>query len=141
MHQGELTHGLIELLRLALLIEEGILMFLLHEEIKLEITPLHFVAHKSPFAKDDGLAVGGSIGEGVALHDVAAEQITDVLLEFAVCVASLLDDKVEQPLAALLGVVGQQLDAIDVADSLKYMLTELTAAFGIARGNGGQFAA
>ena len=102
MHQGELTHGLVELLGFALFVKKGILVLLLHEEVKLEITPLHLVAHKRPFAKDNRLAVGGSIGEGVALHDVTAEQMKDwarmMEIEFIHITKDSTPDKIEEQL-------------------------------------------
>ena len=139
MHQGEVAYRLVKALCLALFVEKGILMVFGHQIIELEVAAMHLFANERPFAENDRLAIGSGIGQGIALHDVALQQVADVYSEF-VAVIDHRNDSVEQPLAALLGIVGQQLDAIDAADGLKGVLLEFGGAVGVTRGYGGHLA-
>lgn len=79
MQWGIGAHRFVEILRFSLLIEEAVLVALRNEEIKLEVAPgeLHAAGDGGPLAEDDGLVVGGAVGECVAADDILSEYIAE----------------------------------------------------------------
>ena len=72
-------YGFVEALHFALLVEEAVLVALGDEEIELEVAAgeLHTAGDRGPLAEDDGLVLGGAVGEGVAADDVLLEHIAE----------------------------------------------------------------
>ena len=79
MQWGIGTHGLVEALHFALLVEEAVLVALGDEEVELEVAAgeLHTASDRGPLAEGDGLVLGGAVGEGVAADDVLLEHIAE----------------------------------------------------------------
>ena len=79
MQWGIGAHGFVETLGLALLVEKAVLVALGDEEIELEVAAgeLHTARDRCPLAEDDGLVLGGAVGEGVATDDVLLEHIAE----------------------------------------------------------------
>ncbi len=79
MQWGIGAHGFVEALHFALLVEEAVLVALGDEEVELEVATgeLHAAGDGGPLAEDDGLVVGGAVGEGVAADDVLLEHIAE----------------------------------------------------------------
>ena len=79
MQWGIGAHGFVETLGLALLVEKAVLVALGDEEIELEVAAgeLHTARDGCPLAEDDGLVLGGAVGEGVATDDVLLEHIAE----------------------------------------------------------------
>lgn len=79
MQWGIGAHGFVETLGLALLVEKAVLVALGDEEVELEVAPgeLHSARDGSPLAEDDGLVLGGAVGEGVAADDVLQEHVAE----------------------------------------------------------------
>ena len=79
MQWGIGAHRLIETLHFALLVEETVLVALRDEEIELEVAAgeLHTARDGGPLAEDDGLVLGGAVGEGVSADDVLPEHVAE----------------------------------------------------------------
>ena len=126
-------HRFVEVLCLALLVEERILVCLVDQKVKLKVSPreLHTAGDGSPFTESNRLAVCGAIGEGIAADDVLPQHIAETSLVRrhpacglvrrrlacgAICYSQAgslrTNDLGEQPLPAGLGIILQQLDAI-----------------------------
>ena len=68
---------LVEALRLALLVEEGILVCLVDKEVELEVAPreLHAARDRCPLAKSNRLAVRSAISQSIATDDILLQHI------------------------------------------------------------------
>ena len=108
--------GFVEALRLALLVEEAVLVLAGDQEVELEVAPreLHAAGYGRPLAEDDGVAVRGAVGQRVAADDVALQHVAETLLITAHTArfAHSPHNLGIQPLAAGLGVVRQNVNAI-----------------------------
>ena len=141
MQWGIGAHWLIETLCPALLVEEAVLVALGDEKVELEVTAgeLHTAGDGGPLVENDGLVLGGAVGEGVAADDVFSEHVAEgeevgVLIHHTalrhhttpiglygvnctVCVQPLRgwvlgEDILLQSCTAGLGIVGQDVDAV-----------------------------
>lgn len=79
MQRGISVYRFVEALYLALLVEEAVLVALGDEEVELEVAAgeLHTAGDGGPLAENDGLVLGGAVGEGVAADDVLLEHIVE----------------------------------------------------------------
>ncbi len=79
MQRGISVYRFVEALHLALLVEEAVLVALGDEEVELEVAAgeLHTAGDGGPLAENDGLVLGGAVGEGVAADDVLLEHIVE----------------------------------------------------------------
>ena len=79
MQWGIGAHRFVETLGFALLVEETVLVALGDKEVELEVAAgeLHTAGDGGPLAEDDGLVLGGAVGEGVAADDVLSEHIAE----------------------------------------------------------------
>ena len=79
MQWGISVYRFVEALHLALLVEEAVLVALGDEEVELEVAPGKLQAARDgcPLTEDDGLVLGGAVGEGVAADDVLPEHVAE----------------------------------------------------------------
>ena len=79
MNRWENLDRLVKALHIALLVEEAVLVALGDEEVELEVAAgeLHTAGDRGPLAEDDGLVLGGAVGEGVAADDVFSEHVAE----------------------------------------------------------------
>ncbi len=79
MHRWIRPYRFIETLGLALLVEEAVLVALGDEKVELEVAAgeLQAAGDGGPLAEDDGLVLGGAVGEGVAADDVLPEHVAE----------------------------------------------------------------
>ena len=82
MQRGIGAHGVVKALRFAFLIEEAVLVALGDEEIKLEVASreLHTAGDGCPFAKGDGLAICGAIGQRIAADDILLKHVSEAFV-------------------------------------------------------------
>ena len=110
------THRLVEALHLALFVEEGVLVALCDEEIKLEIASrkLHTTSNWRPFAESYRLIFSCAVSQRIAADDVLLKHISKAFF-ITVCttsVANMAKHFGKQPFTTSLGVVGQDVNAI-----------------------------
>ena len=75
------TYRFVEALRLALLIEEGILVCLVDQEVKLKVAPreLHAARDRRPLAEGNRPVIRSAVGEGIPTDDVLLEHVAQAL--------------------------------------------------------------
>lgn len=138
MQWGIGTHRFVKALHFALLVEEAVLVALGDEEVELEVAAgkLHTAGDRGPLAEDDGLVLGGAVGEGVAADDVFSEHVAEGEKVGTVhgqplrgCV--LRKNVLFQSGAAGLGIVGQDVNAVARTDCNEAL--ELPFGFGFDR--------
>ena len=110
------TDRLVEALRLALLVEKGVLVRLVDKEVKLEVAPreLHAARNGSPFTECDRPVVRSAIRQRIPAHNILPQHIPQAFLVAlcAILFAYLFPHLSKQSQAASLGIVLQQLDTI-----------------------------
>ena len=120
MQRGISVYRLVKALRFALLVEEAVLVALGDEEVELEVATgeLHTAGDGGPFAEDDGLVLGGAVGEGVAADDVLFQHVSQAffITDCTTLVANLANHFGKKPFTTSLSVVGQDVNAIAGAD-------------------------
>jgi len=115
----------------------------LRESVQAEVAPLELAfAEVAPLGEDDGLAVVGAHGEGVAMDEILREDVVGGAVDVIRFVdAEVIGEGLKHVCAALGDVVREQLDSVGAHNRQQGVVAALKVGFAVSGLDGGQFAA